>query len=501
VATTQQTLQIKTLEEIRDDYLRTYRNMLIAKGIDNPSTGEGSEVYLRATALAQQVYAASASAPVLANAMMPDTAEGDDLLRWARLRGIGPRPAGVSSGGVYLSATIDDPIAIPEGAQLIDGDGLTYRVVTGAAYRDGEIVPIESVETGDEVNLEAGVKLRWTAPPEFVQPTAEVIVGGLTGGTPVETEDGFRARLLDLMANPPNGVNSASFNLAAEKSSPAVQKAFFYPAANGPSTGRSAVVGAPTSTNKTRVVNALVMSTVVEPAVSGHAPEFVDVVTTTVEPLQVNVAVGLDLPAAKTAVPAGPGGGWVDAVPFPLTNSLGYSYVDLVTSSTEVRVTSDVAPVVGGSVCWLSGVDWRLRTAKVLSFVYVPGPVDAYTITLDTALVSSNGTPIAVNDWLFPASENVQAYVDTLLESFAGLGPGQITSVVGLLPRARRRPFVTESWPSDLDSRFLRPLATYDEVYSQGYNYKSLTTPPVPSLITDPPYIFTPGRLGFYPTV
>ncbi|WP_437489483.1 baseplate J/gp47 family protein [Sorangium sp. So ce1014] len=496
MATTVESLRIKSLEDIRDDFLRTYRNSLIKRGIANPNVSEGTEIFLRATALAQQIYVASSNVPLAANAQMADTAQGDDLVRVARLYKLALRPAGPSSGPVVLDATVSTPIAIPTGAQFLDPAGLTYKVEVGGSYSDGDEIPIASVDTGASTNLPAGTVLRWTAPPPFVQPIAVVGTGGLTGGVDAEDYEGLRARLLERLQSPPNGTNWPSITLAAEQASTAVQKAFAYSACNGPSTVHVAVVRAPTSTNKHRDVDALVLSGTIVPAVLAAFPEFVEVVVTTVQNQEVDLSMGLALPASPKASPAGPGGGWTDANPFPVRASPGYSAVLAVTNTTRFVVASDIPPIVGSQVCWLSRDDWTLRTAKVTSFMAAPN----YDITIETPFVSTNGVSVAVGDYIFPAAENMPAYVAAVLDGFGKLGPYEKTNNASLLPCAYRRPLASSSWPAELKKSFLRNLSDAgDEVFDAQYLYQSSVTPPLPAAITDGPYIFVPRQIGFYP--
>jgi hypothetical protein len=258
----------------------------------------------------------------------------------AALKGLSYRNAGPSTGSIVLASTITTKVGIPSGAQLIDANGLTYQVLVGGQFLNGATIDIESVDTGESTNLDAGAVLRWTAPPEFVQPTALVGSGGLTGGVDKETEEGLRGRLLDRYRNPPNGVNSAALNIAVEASSSAVQKCFAFPACNGPSTVHLAAVGAPSATNKSRIVNPIVMSTKVVPGGVGAVPEYAECVVTTVQDYPTNVSIGLSLPSSKTASPAGPGGGWLDGNPFPVLASPGYVEVLDVILSTNIQVAS-----------------------------------------------------------------------------------------------------------------------------------------------------------------
>ena len=503
--TTVSGLKIKSQEQIRDDYLRNYRNALIKRGISNPDVSQGTEIYQKATALAILLYDASSGVPLAANAQMPDSALGDDLIRLASIYKLSLRPAGPSSGPLVLSATVDTPVAVPGGSQLLDPSGLSYQVATGGAYVNGDVdfpIPIVSVDPGDATNLAAGTVLRWVAPPPFVNPTATIGAGGLTGGANAEDIEGLRGRLLGKLQDPPNGVNWASVVETAEKSTAAVQKAFAYPGCNGPSTEHVAVVRAPTATNKNRDVDALIVSGTVVPYVTASYPEFVEVVTTTVQNYPVDVSFGVTIPDSLKASPSGPGGGWLDGNPAPVSSGTGYAAVSSAGSSTLIRVPSDVPPIAGGSVCWISTDDWVFRTSEIESVTEpVPG-TGTFEITLKTPFTSNNGVDVAVGDWIFPAAVNMEIYVKAILSAFAGLGPYEKTNQAGVLPRALRRPRANKSWPSEMKAPVLRTLTdSGEEVQDTSFLYRSATTPPLPAAITDGPYCIVPRQIGVYPIV
>src|SRR6185503_762139 len=114
--------------------------------------------------------------------------------------------------------------------------------------------------------------------------------------------------------------------------SAAVQKAVTYPCVSGPASVQVCVVGAPTTTNKTRVVDSIVMSTVILPYLVARIPEFVELTLTTPADVNLDIAIGLSIPLSAAA--GGPGGGWLDGTPFPVFASQGYADVTAVTSST-----------------------------------------------------------------------------------------------------------------------------------------------------------------------
>lgn len=71
-------------------------------------------------------------------------------------------------------------------------------------------VPIESVDFGADINLDAGTKLTLQSPIIGVDDTLTVDFGAIGGGTDQETEDALRSRMLDRIQNP-----VANFNVAA----------------------------------------------------------------------------------------------------------------------------------------------------------------------------------------------------------------------------------------------------------------------------------------------
>lgn len=484
----------KTSSQYRDDFLRSVSNALqTIAGIDNPNVSYGTDHYIIGEAIGKIAEMASYNAIVAADAQMADTATGTDLYRIAKIYGLSLRPAGGSTG--YLALSASNTAAIASGQQLIDPSGLRYQVIVGGSYSDQDSVPIGAIDTGSGTNIAAGTSLRWVSPPAFVDGKAAVATGGLTGGVDAEGDEGLRSRLLERLRNPSGGGNWAQFAAAAEASSTAVQKAFVYPAYNGPSTVMVSVTGAPTSTNKSRNVNSLLVSGTVTPAVKAMCFEGVEVIVTTVQNYPTMVSIGLALPAAATSSPPGPGGGWLDGSPFPdfSPNSAVYD----LTSTTTFTVYSNTAPLDGVSRFVYVGSTWDVFHCKVVSSVAGPAP-NLWTVTVDTPCIG-----IQVGDWIFPDAVNMDKYIEGLLSVFGALGPGEITSNSNLLPYAYRRPYVSTSWNSDIGPSIIKFLSGLgDEVLDVQYLLPaSATSPPLPASITDGPYILTPypSHIGFYP--
>jgi len=498
MATTQTTapFTVPTTAEIRDGFLRTLKNGLLSLGVSNPNVQPGSEFYVEAQALANELAPAYANIQVQGDELMPDTASIDGLQRWGEFLGLPLRTAQGSAG--FIIASCSSAITVATGAQLIDGAGLLYEVTTGGIFNDGDYIPIAAVDTGTETNLASGDPLRWSATPAFSDQTVYVAPPGLANGTPDEDVETYRSRILARLANPPGTGNASHVISIAEASDGRVQKAFCYPAYRGPATLSVAVLAAPTATNKSRQVNATVLSTYVEPYIVGQMPEHVDVQVTTVQDQPADVAIGMTLPEQPTASPPGPGGGWKDAAPWPQidNSSIFYAEVTVVTSTTDITLTAVAgAPPVPGvtRVCFVSTSGtyaFTLYEATVLT--YVESPSGTYRITLDSPFVG-----ITAGNWVFPAAEKTQEYVDAILTAFAFMGPGEKRT--NILSREYRRPVASMEWPSRIGAKQLRALSDVgEEVQDVQYTYRSLTGAGVPANVTDAPYCITPQNLAFY---
>jgi len=493
----------KTAEQFRDDFLRSVHNGLqTILGIANPNTSYGTDHYILGTAIGKIAELASLNAVTAADAQMPDTSVSDDLYRICKIYELALRPAGPSNGNLILDSSVDG-IGIISGQLLIDESGLRYQTSVGGIYDNGDLVPIISLDTGIGTNIAGGSVLRWVSPPAFVAPKALVSPDGMTDGVDAEDDEGLRDRLLSRLRNPIGGGNWSQLADAAEKSTTTVQKAFPYPAYNGPSTVLIAVTGTPSATNKNRDIDPLIVSGIVKPAVQAITFEGVEIRVTTVQNEQVSISLGLALPSATTASPPGPGGGWLDGNPFPYSTSQTpniFSGVTAVTSTTNFNVYSDSAPTANISHIVYIDSSWNIYHAKVTAFNPVPiviGGFNTWNITVDKPCLG-----ITPGNWIFPDAVNMDVYIKALLDILAKNGPGQIVAVAGLLPYAYRRPYVSDSWPSDIGPSILKFISsTGDEVLDVQYLYKSLTSPSDPVDVTDGPNILVPLNIGFYPIV
>lgn len=532
------TTQQKSRDQIRDDILRTLNNHLRSIGIPNPNTGINSDYWGIAEGLANEICVGQANGIINTDNQMPDTAGGTFLDRWLTLFGLA-RASATQSQGVVLPAysLIQGYTVIPVGAQLTDSTGLRYQVIAGGSYGPGNpgggqpanlYVPVQAVDSGAGTDHNNGDSLTWVTLIPYVGPT--VTVGttggtdGLSGGNDSEAtqDEPPRARLLDRLQNPPTGGNWPDVAQWCRDSSPDVQQGFIYPALLGPATVFFAVTAAPqtsgvlSSTSKQRSLPTALMTGTVIPFVQGAYSTRAAVVGASVANQSADVALLLSLPSAPTAMPAGPGGGWIDGSPWPSSVvTLGVHSpvaVTSVTSSTQFVCNAQTPATPGVShIAYLSPSNWQLYKATVIACSPSSG-TGPFTITIDTpwpnlATDVGNG-PTAI----FPQAVQQDNYISAMLQGFANLGPGEWTSSPVVLVRSFRHPSPSQSWPSALDANFLRTVEDAgNEVKSALFLYTNpasgIPTVPAPATITTtepflltsaPPNILVPRSLSFY---
>lgn len=511
-------LTTKSWNEVHDDVVRTVRNGMVALGItDNPQLGPGSDEEIWARVVANETQPLYVNAQIMADEQMPDTASINDpsppvgagLTRLMKIKGLAPRGAVPSSGFMTLASSASTNITgrdggVPgSGQQLVDSAGHRFEVTTSGTYANGAPFPIIAIDGGDQTNHEAGDLLQWYGTPPFAaNPRQVVATGGLTGGKNEEDNENARARLIDREQNPPGSGNWSQFAGWAEESTALVQKAFVYPAVNGPSTVHVAV----TSSGASRAVDATVLANIVFPYVIGKVFGGTEVVVTTVTEQDVDVAVGLTLPSSPTAAPAGPGGGWVDGTPWPAISGTANTYANVtaVASSLQFTVNAPTAPIDNvshicmwdGSVVNSDGTLGAIVRAKVISH---SGSSGAYVITIDTPfpnVTSSGGTGTLI----FPDATNMNTYARAFADAMTNMGPGEKTSNTSVLSRGFRHPTPQSAWPSSLNATQLKKVEdTGDEVLDTAWYYRSTTTPTVPGSVSNPPSQLVLRRLGFYP--
>ena len=167
----------------------------------------------------------------IARQIMPDTAEAEELARWASIFGLARKPAVAAAGPVNLTGTDTSPA--DAGAVLQRGDDFEYSTTADVTIAGGVAVAVvEAVAPGAAGNADAGVRLTFASPIAGVASTAFVAEGGLTGGSDEESDDELRARLLARIRSQPNGGAANDYERWALEV-PGVTRAWVYPNLSG----------------------------------------------------------------------------------------------------------------------------------------------------------------------------------------------------------------------------------------------------------------------------
>lgn len=188
---------VPTFEAQRAALLRDVRNWL-----PSADTGPDSDWFVRASALAGALQGLSQHQAWIERQIFPDVCDSDSLERHASQRGL-TRKAPAAATGV-ASVTVAADIDIAAGTELRSDAGLVYQVTTTTACTAGAAtaVPIQAAVAGAASNMTAGAGL---TPSVSIAGLQSIVSGDITGGADIESDDGLRGRLLDVIRRPPAG--------------------------------------------------------------------------------------------------------------------------------------------------------------------------------------------------------------------------------------------------------------------------------------------------------
>ncbi|HVJ53443.1 MAG TPA: baseplate J/gp47 family protein [Aliidongia sp.] len=139
----------------------------------------------------------------LSRQILPTTSEAEFLQQQGSLFTLFPKLPSVASG--QGTATGTNGVIVPAGSSLGRADQTIYVTTADATIANGTaVLPIAAVTAGSAANYPAGT-LRFVNPINGVNLTVTIAAPGLAGGLDAETEDEFRARVIERYQNPPQG--------------------------------------------------------------------------------------------------------------------------------------------------------------------------------------------------------------------------------------------------------------------------------------------------------
>jgi uncharacterized phage protein gp47/JayE len=485
--------------ELRDQLLRDLRLAAIDTGVAEPPTQPGTDWYLLSTAVANLALVGLANVAIADSDSSVLTATGSALERLRVAYGLPEVAAQGSSGKVRIG--VSGAVTVPDGLQIQLPNGLRARVVgTFINPGDGDLVDVAAIDTGEATNFPAGIEVTFISPPPNLLETATVSEAEpLSGGTDAESAERKRKRILNALQNRPAGGNWSHLREMALNASGVVQDCFVYPALGGPGSAKLVPVRKFDRVNRS-FTRALTVAQIapVRAAIQAQMPSPAEVVVQAVADQLVDVALNVKLP--DSTLSGGTGQGWLDAVPWPPLVG-GDSGRAIVTSSAGANVTinaqTSTAPIANQThIAWWSAIDRRFYVALV---VIVAGSAGAWVLTTVVPLVDSSGAGPQAGDFICPAARNMQAYGDAWLDLLEELGPGENTSDVNRLPRAKRRPLVGDGALSSLGaavySQFMR---RFDEITDISQSHASATVPTVPGSVATAPNVLVPRHFAIY---
>lgn len=473
-----------TPDELRDTYLRRILLEGAAKGITY-NVRVGSELYDKATTLANLVSPAIQNGKLTVRDSNPYTAQGEGLQRLITLYGVTIPPASKAQG-YYLVQVPGGGTAGPILAdyEITAPNGTVHKTVNiTASVAGGDPVLVEALETGTNSNLDAGVVSEWNASTVTgLGLKATVAVGGIDGGADDLTEEEQRQLLLERVGFPAVGGNWAFVAQAAREASAAVNFVAVYPAAQGPGSYDVALVG----TDDAPVLGSATVASV-EAVIEAEMPGGTTAINaTSVDREFVDCIINLDLALPETT--AAVGSGWIDIDPYPSTADSALARVTAVDNTAKtitVDSTSADTPVVGRSIALYN---YAASTPVMVQFTItsVTGSSGAYVLGMG---LNADLSWVTTDHYVSAAAVHIQVYADLFLAAVKGLGPGEKTDNFDLLRYASRKPPPAVQRQYKLTSALLCDLlppnrtevvgAAFAARYATGTT-TTLTTPTVP---------------------
>lgn len=487
-----------TTEDVVNVYLRSIAGSCARKGISY-NVLPGSEAWLRARAIAAVVVPAFANNKLGLGAVNPLTAQGDDVINGAAAQGVQQRPASPATG--YVTAqVVSGTVAIPDGFPGTMSDG-TPITVFGAhpAVANGDPVLVTTTTTGESANKVFGSPGTWDdASIGALKRNFTVASGGLADASDADTVEEVRQAWLERLASPGKGGNWAHVCELARGASASIASAWAYPGLTPGSYG-VAIMGA----TGDGALSAAVVSQAAS-AIVAELPGHCKLNCTTITPQGVDVVIKVHAPLPKAA--GGPGGGFLDATPWP-NDTVPIVKITGFNAATGV-ITTNGASLSGLAVGNHIGIwdpTYEDASGNVVGKMYefiVSEALDPGTVTIKV----NGGFPKDFTGcYISAGATNLVNWAASAVAAFATLGPGEKTTNVFLLPISARKPDESVRGPQRLESRILSDIqSAHDEISDIGWTARyatgttsTLTAPSVPGSATDPPRRLTLQHLSF----
>lgn len=137
--------------------------------------------------------------------VFPDTADSEQLRRWASIWGVTPLPATAASGYITVTGT-PDGTDIPIGTVFRRSDGVLFTSDVDVTIASGTAaVHVVANTQAANTDTDATSTMTFVSPITNVNSSGVVDANGLTGGADEESDESLESRLLNRIQNPPQG--------------------------------------------------------------------------------------------------------------------------------------------------------------------------------------------------------------------------------------------------------------------------------------------------------
>lgn len=182
------------------------------------TAGSSSELAVRFYAVAAQIYSLYVQGEWTRRQCFPQTAQGEDLDKHAKLRGVSRRQAAKATGTVrfYVSQPQETQTEIPAGTVCMTAAGVRFLTTRTAAVKAGELyadAPVIADEAGAAGNVGADTVMFMALPPTRIVACANL--EPMSNGLDEEGDEELRVRVLATYQRLANGANNAFYRQAA----------------------------------------------------------------------------------------------------------------------------------------------------------------------------------------------------------------------------------------------------------------------------------------------
>lgn len=215
-------IDLKTPDDIADEYLTHLKGL--KPSVNTAQTD--SDWYIRSKVVGGLISGVYADQRLLASDAFPQSARREALERHLETyfnEGFSEATAAV--GNVKVTGTLGS--VVPENTEFLYEPNSNVYLSTSAVTLSAAsgVVPVQSVNKGQDQNLLEGAELTLSSPPAGIDSTAVVYGGNLSDGTNDESEDEAAARILARIRTPLAGGKVTDYQQWATDADPSVVSA------------------------------------------------------------------------------------------------------------------------------------------------------------------------------------------------------------------------------------------------------------------------------------